>query len=411
MTRRPAGPRRRRQRGPTGMTLVPGIEISCQRDGRSIHLLGYLVDPAQPGPRWRARSHPVGAGRPPGALGRGSRCGRHTDHVCRGAGSGTARSHPWPPAHRRRARRIRCGGPPRRGVRAVAAQRQPLLRAPLRARPGASGRAGPGRRRGRRPGPPVQPDAATRGAARAGRRARRSWVWAASRPTTPTTTSWPANAPWRSPPSSACSSRAPATTTAAARPTGSGRTPTAQSRGDVRRRDRGAASDRHTSGLASDDLAKVRRRRLRTWRGMALPSPVPTRPCSRPACHRCASGATTVPTVRRDSRPDRRSRRGRRLRRVRMSQSATPTTEGRRSTQPRGASPSARSASTRSATRASARGRPVAGRARTPARHTSSPSPTRRAGWPRPPRWPAWGRRSRRPAGGCCWSTWTPRPA
>ncbi|MGV1007071.1 MAG: PHP domain-containing protein [Dermatophilaceae bacterium] len=31
-----------------GLTLVPGIEISCQRDGRSIHLLGYLVDPAHP---------------------------------------------------------------------------------------------------------------------------------------------------------------------------------------------------------------------------------------------------------------------------------------------------------------------------------------------------------------------------
>lgn len=30
------------------MTLVPGIEISCQRDGRSIHLLGYLVDAAHP---------------------------------------------------------------------------------------------------------------------------------------------------------------------------------------------------------------------------------------------------------------------------------------------------------------------------------------------------------------------------
>ncbi len=32
-----------------GMTLVPGIEISCQRDGRSIHLLGYLLDPTRAG--------------------------------------------------------------------------------------------------------------------------------------------------------------------------------------------------------------------------------------------------------------------------------------------------------------------------------------------------------------------------
>lgn len=29
----------------SGIDLVPGIEISCARDGESIHLLGYLVDP------------------------------------------------------------------------------------------------------------------------------------------------------------------------------------------------------------------------------------------------------------------------------------------------------------------------------------------------------------------------------
>ena len=28
-----------------GLVLVPGVEISCERDGRSLHLLGYLVDP------------------------------------------------------------------------------------------------------------------------------------------------------------------------------------------------------------------------------------------------------------------------------------------------------------------------------------------------------------------------------
>lgn len=32
-----------------GITLVRGIEISCQHDGISIHLLGYLQDPAAPG--------------------------------------------------------------------------------------------------------------------------------------------------------------------------------------------------------------------------------------------------------------------------------------------------------------------------------------------------------------------------
>ena len=29
-----------------GIALVPGVEISCERGGRSVHLLGYLIDPA-----------------------------------------------------------------------------------------------------------------------------------------------------------------------------------------------------------------------------------------------------------------------------------------------------------------------------------------------------------------------------
>lgn len=33
---------------PGGMTLVPGIELSCARGGHSLHLLGYLFDPARP---------------------------------------------------------------------------------------------------------------------------------------------------------------------------------------------------------------------------------------------------------------------------------------------------------------------------------------------------------------------------
>jgi predicted metal-dependent phosphoesterase TrpH len=32
-----------------GLALVRGIEISCSRYGRSVHLLGYLVDPTHPG--------------------------------------------------------------------------------------------------------------------------------------------------------------------------------------------------------------------------------------------------------------------------------------------------------------------------------------------------------------------------
>jgi predicted metal-dependent phosphoesterase TrpH len=33
---------------PDGLTLIPGMELSCQLDGRSVHLLGYLFDPADP---------------------------------------------------------------------------------------------------------------------------------------------------------------------------------------------------------------------------------------------------------------------------------------------------------------------------------------------------------------------------
>lgn len=34
---------------PPGLTLIPGMELSCRRDGHSVHLLSYLVDPAHPG--------------------------------------------------------------------------------------------------------------------------------------------------------------------------------------------------------------------------------------------------------------------------------------------------------------------------------------------------------------------------
>ena len=33
---------------PPGLTLVPGMELSCQLDGRSVHLLAYLFDPEDP---------------------------------------------------------------------------------------------------------------------------------------------------------------------------------------------------------------------------------------------------------------------------------------------------------------------------------------------------------------------------
>jgi predicted metal-dependent phosphoesterase TrpH len=33
---------------PPGLTLVPGMELSCQLEGRSVHLLAYLFDPEDP---------------------------------------------------------------------------------------------------------------------------------------------------------------------------------------------------------------------------------------------------------------------------------------------------------------------------------------------------------------------------
>ena len=33
---------------PSGLTLVPGMELSCRLGGHSLHLLGYLFDPAEP---------------------------------------------------------------------------------------------------------------------------------------------------------------------------------------------------------------------------------------------------------------------------------------------------------------------------------------------------------------------------
>ncbi|GAA2142361.1 PHP domain-containing protein [Actinomadura napierensis] len=33
---------------PDGLTLVPGVELSCKHDGRSLHMLGYLFDPSEP---------------------------------------------------------------------------------------------------------------------------------------------------------------------------------------------------------------------------------------------------------------------------------------------------------------------------------------------------------------------------
>ena len=41
-----AGHAEARRALPAGLTLVPGIELSCRLRGHSVHLLGYLFDPA-----------------------------------------------------------------------------------------------------------------------------------------------------------------------------------------------------------------------------------------------------------------------------------------------------------------------------------------------------------------------------
>jgi 3',5'-nucleoside bisphosphate phosphatase len=41
-----AGHRAAAEALPPGLTLVPGMELSCRLDGHSVHLLGYLFDPA-----------------------------------------------------------------------------------------------------------------------------------------------------------------------------------------------------------------------------------------------------------------------------------------------------------------------------------------------------------------------------
>jgi 3',5'-nucleoside bisphosphate phosphatase len=43
-----AGHREAAEALPPGLTLLPGMELSCRLEGRSVHLIGYLFDPADP---------------------------------------------------------------------------------------------------------------------------------------------------------------------------------------------------------------------------------------------------------------------------------------------------------------------------------------------------------------------------
>ncbi len=42
-----AGHEEARQALPRGLTPLPGMELSCRLEGHSVHLLGYLFDPAR----------------------------------------------------------------------------------------------------------------------------------------------------------------------------------------------------------------------------------------------------------------------------------------------------------------------------------------------------------------------------
>ena len=169
---------------PPGLTLVPGMELSCQLDGRSVHLLCYLFDPDDPALRaetsqvrddrvYRARAmtqrlRELGAdvsweqvtaiagdavvGRPhlARALAASGAIADPADAftaewIGDGGRAFVDRYAPWPGPR---------GGPgPRRGRR-PGARPPPLarLRDPRRGHRGA-GRRGPGRHRGLPPGP------------------------------------------------------------------------------------------------------------------------------------------------------------------------------------------------------------------------------------------------------------------
>ena len=73
---------------PASLTLLPGMELSCRLDGRSVHLLAYLFDAGSPGTGRRTRPHP---GRP-----RAARAGH--GEPARGPRRRTSAGTRWPPS-------------------------------------------------------------------------------------------------------------------------------------------------------------------------------------------------------------------------------------------------------------------------------------------------------------------------
>ena len=190
-TRRWAGRRRADAARAHGITLVPGIEVSCSRRWQSIHLLAYLPDPGDPelvAELERARESrdtrldrmvammaadgiPVTLESVRAQVEDGATAGRpHIADALVAAGV---------VAHRDEAFARWLGND------------SPYYVAALRARPGAGGRAGPGRRGSARHRAPVVGDAGPGGLRP---RSSRSWPtpgWPASRCTTATTTRMP----------------------------------------------------------------------------------------------------------------------------------------------------------------------------------------------------------------------------
>ena len=59
-----AGHAEARRALPGGLTLVPGIELSCRLRGHSVHMLGYLFDPADDEISPRSARRSASTGRP-----------------------------------------------------------------------------------------------------------------------------------------------------------------------------------------------------------------------------------------------------------------------------------------------------------------------------------------------------------
>src|SRR3954466_12699543 len=155
---------------PAGLTVVPGMELSCRwfpEDDRpiSVHLLAYLFDPEHPGlmsERTRLRQERLGRGEKIAVALEAAGYPVSWERIVEASEGGGVGRPPHapprgrrrrPPAHRPRAGAGRGGRLGRRGLRRPAAPAQPALRRQARHRRPGGHRAGP-RRRGSAGVPP-----------------------------------------------------------------------------------------------------------------------------------------------------------------------------------------------------------------------------------------------------------------